>query len=164
MKRRGLSILAAAVLATSAAAVGAETKTIDAKDKAAIEARMNAFVSAWNAHDPKGMAATWGENCDLVNPFGKRPKGRAEIEKVFEEEQGGVMKTSTYAISSSAVREICPGVAIGDFDSTVTGMTSSDGQAIPAFPHHVTVVYVKEGGKWSAVAGRAFALLPPPGK
>ena len=163
MKKISLSLLAAAALAAVSVSA-ADMKAIDARDKAAIEARMQEFATAWNAHDPKAMAATWAEDGDLVNPFGRSPRGRAEIVKLFEEEQGGVMKTSTYTVGASTIREIRPGVAVADFDSTVTGMTSPDGQAIPPFAHHVTVVYVKEGGKWSAKTGRAFQLLPPPGK
>jgi uncharacterized protein (TIGR02246 family) len=165
MKKASLSILAAAVFAAiSMSALAADMKAIDAKDKTAIEARMNEFVAAWNKHDSKAMAATWAENGDLVNPFGKTPKGRAEIEKLFAEEQGAAMKSSTYAIQSNTIREIRPGVAVADWEATVTGMTNPEGQALPAFPHRVTVLYVKEGGKWSAEAGRAYGLLPPPGK
>jgi len=164
MKKIFLCVVAAMFASICLEATGGGMKAIDAKDKAAIEARVNEFIAAWNVHDAKAMAATFAENADLINPFGKNPSGRVEIEKLFVEEQGGVMKGSTYTLQSTAIREISPGVALADWDGTVTGMTGPDGQAVPAFPHHVTTIFVKAGGKWWNAAGRAYAYLPPPGK
>lgn len=179
MKKRYLSIFLVGALAAipmlagaaeeKPAAKGTEGKmevagSADAKTRAAIEGRMNEFVAAWNKHDPKAMAAVWLAKCDLINPFGMKASGRAEIEKLFAGEHGGVMKASTYTINSGTVRMIGRGVALGEWDSVITGMTSPDGQALPPFPHHVTMVFVHEGGQWRADAVRAFQFLPPPAK
>jgi uncharacterized protein (TIGR02246 family) len=178
MKKTSLSILLAAalaaipVLAGSADAKAAPKSSgpkmaaggVDAKTQAVIEGRMKEFVAAWNKHDPKAMAAAWSEDCDLLNPFGMKAHGRAEIEKLFVGEQGAVMKGSTYTINSNVLRKISGGVVLGDWDCTITGMTAPDGHALPEFPHHVTTTYVNAGGDWRAVAVRAFQLLPPPGK
>jgi len=120
MKKIFLCVVAAMFASICLEATGGGMKAIDAKDKAAIEARVNEFIAAWNVHDAKAMAATFAENADLINPFGKNPSGRVEIEKLFVEEQGGVMKGSTYTLQSTAIREISPGVALADWDGTVT--------------------------------------------
>ena len=140
------------------------TGGVDAKTQAAIESRMKEFVAAWNKHDAKAMAAAWSESCDLVNPFGLKAHGRAEIEKLFEGEHAGVMKATTYTLNPGVLRKIPGGAVLGDWDNTITGLTAPDGKALPDFPHHVTMIYVKAGGDWRAVAVRAFQLLPPPGK
>jgi uncharacterized protein (TIGR02246 family) len=174
MKKTSLSILLAGALAAIPLLAGAADSkasgskmaagSVDAKTQSTIEGRMKEFAAAWNKHDPKAMAAAFAENCDLLNPFGIRARGRAEIEKLFEGEHAGVMKASTYTITSTGLQKISAGVVLGDWDCTITGMTAPDGHALPAFPHHVTLTYVSVGGDWRAVAVRAFQLLPPPGK
>jgi uncharacterized protein (TIGR02246 family) len=178
MKKTSLSVvLAAAMAAIPLLAGAAETKTaskrapmaaasgtVDAGTKAAIDKRMQEFVAAWNNHDAKAMAAVWATNCDLINPFGMKASGRAEIEKLFEGEQGGVMKTTTYTVSSESLRKIAGGAVVMDIDSVINGMMDPAGKALPPFTHHVTMIYVHEGGQWRATVVRAFQLLPPPGK
>ena len=136
---------------------------VDAKTRKAVEARMNEFVAAWNKHDPKAMSGVWLENCDLINPFGVKANGRAEIEKLFEQEQGGPMKASTYKIDSGTMRRIPGGAILADWDCTITGIASPDGAAVPPFAHHVTGIYVNKGGRWNASSVRAFGYMPPPG-
>jgi uncharacterized protein (TIGR02246 family) len=164
MRKTSLSLFAAALLAATAIPAGAaDPHAAEAGAKAAIESRMNEFVAAWNAHNPKAMAAAWAEDADVINPFGVKAKGRAEIEKLFEGEQGGPMKASTYTIKSSSLRTLDHGIVLGDWDCVITGIIGPDGQAMPEFPHHVTTVYVENGGKWWAEYVRAYGYLPPPG-
>lgn len=122
------------------------------------------FVAAWNAHDPRRMAEAFAEDADLLNPFGVACHNRAETQKLFESEQSGVMKGSTYAIDSTTVRKLGADVAVSDWQATVTGMMDpGSGGAMPPFTHHVTIVCQKRGGKWEAVVARAFQSLPMPG-
>jgi len=178
MKKTTLSVVLAAALAAIPVLAGAaETKaapmksapaaaagTVDAATRAAIDKRMQEFVAAWNKHDSKAMAAVWANHCELINPFGMKASGRAEIEKLFEGEQGGVMKATTYTINSESFMKIAGGAVVMDLESVLTGMVDPAGQALPPFTHHVTLVYVREGGQWRAAAVRAFQFLPPPGK
>jgi len=178
MKKTFLPVVLAALLAAIPVLAGAaETKaaskmaapgtaagTVDAATKAAIDKRMQEFVAAWNKHDAKAMAAVWADQCELLNPFGMKASGRAEIEKLFETEQGGVMKATTYTINSESLMKIAGGAVVMDLDSVVNGMTDPAGQALPPFTHHVTLIYVHERGQWRATAVRAFQLLPPPAK
>jgi uncharacterized protein (TIGR02246 family) len=126
-----------------------------------IESLNRAFVTAWNAHDPGKMAAVWSD-ADMVNPSGTEAHGRAEIEKLFETEQHGVMKASTFRIESNSIRQISRDVMVQDMDIVITGMVSPDGKALPAFRPHAFEVLVKEGGHWRVKYVRAYALQPTP--
>ena len=156
--RRSLTVLAAlAALAVWPSMAAAQA------DEAAIRQLSNDFFAAWTHHDVKAMAATFAEDADIINPFGRVAKGRAEIEKLFAEEHAGPFKGTSYEATVS-VRIMAPGVALGDWEATVTGMHDASGQALPPFKHHVAAVYVKKGGRWLAAAGRPYAFLPPPAK
>ena len=156
--KKAIGLLFAALVA----AISAPALAANSGDKAAIERVSNDFVAAWNAHDPKKMAAVWAEDGDLINPFGQSAHGRADIEKFFEKEQTTVMKGTTYKLESMSVRELEPNVAAADWDSVVTGMTDASGNAMPPFKHHVFVVFVKKGGHWHTAAARAFENKTPP--
>jgi uncharacterized protein (TIGR02246 family) len=155
-------LLSLACLMVFLTAVGAPARAADSGAKAAFERASHDFESAWNAHDAKKMAAVWAEDGDLINPFNRVEKGRAEIEKLFVEEQGGPMKASTYKIESSTLREIGKDAAVGDWSAVVTGITSPDGKTQPPFPHHVTTFLVKIAGKWQVEAGRGYVFAGPP--
>ena len=152
--------LAAVLLAVG---IGAPARGADSGAKAEFDRESHEFVAAWNVHDTKRMAAVWAQDGDLINPFGRVAKTHAEIEKLFVEEHGGALKGTTYTIESSTLREIGKDVAVGDWTSTVTGITGPDGSAQPPFHHHVTQVFVKTGGRWQLEVARAyvFATTPP---
>jgi len=131
-------------------------------DEAAIRKLSNDFFAAWGRHDVKAMAATFAEDADIINPFGRVAKGRAAIEKLFTDEHAGPFKGTTYTATVS-LRMVAPTVALGDWVSTVDGMHDPAGKALPPFEHHVAVAYVKKDGHWLTIAARpyAFLFLPP---
>jgi len=130
-------------------------------DEAAIRKLSSDFFAAWTRHDVKAMAATFAEDGDLINPYGRVAKGRVEIEKLLTEEHSGPFKGTSYEASVS-LRMMGPAVAFGDWESTVVGMHDPAGQALPPFKHHVAVVYVKKGGQWLTGAARPYAFLASP--
>jgi uncharacterized protein (TIGR02246 family) len=143
-------------VAAVAAARGAEMP--------ALHARAMEFKAAWDHNDAKALAAIWAADGDLINPFGRVAKGRAEVEKLFQDEQTTIMKGTTFAFVSASAREIAPDVAVADWDVEITGMKGPDGAAMPPFKNHVTVIWVKQGGQWWAAAARPVVYQPPPGK
>jgi uncharacterized protein (TIGR02246 family) len=151
--RRAFILLAVLVVVPSLAAAQA--------DEAAIRKLSNDFFAAWSRDDVKAMTATFAEDADLINPFGRVARGRAEIEKLFTDEHAGPFKGTRYEAAVS-LRMLAPTVALGDWESTVTGMHDPAGKALPPFKHHVAAVYVKKGGRWLAAAARPYAFLPPP--
>jgi uncharacterized protein (TIGR02246 family) len=141
--------------------IGAARGEDPAKEKE-VRAVSDEFAAAWNKDDSKAMAAVWAPDGDLINPFGRWAKGRAEVEKLFTDEHTALMKGTTYSISNYTARFPSPAVAVVDWDGEIAGMHAPDGSAMPAFKHHVVGVYAKKGNKWWLLAARAMAYLPPP--
>jgi len=154
-------LLTAAAVALMALPVPA--RAADAGASAAVDKAMHDFVASWNAHDYKKMAAIFAPDGDLINPFHRVAKGRADVEKLFMEEQTGPMKTSTYKMGASSMRQV-GGVVIADWDGTVEGIMGEDGNMQPPFPHHVTTVYAKKGGAWMIESTRAYIFAAMPAK
>jgi uncharacterized protein (TIGR02246 family) len=127
-----------------------------------VKARGEEFAAAWNRHDAKTMARLWAPEGDLINPFGRFAKGRGPIEKLFQDDQSGPMKTSHYRNVASSVRTLTPDLAIADFDVEITGMKAPDNTALPTLKPHVTSLFKKESGKWWILTARAFNYTPAP--
>ena len=158
MKKALLAVAAAALLA-----IPKPARAIDAGASAAIDKATHDFVSAWNAHDVKKMTDVFAPEADLINPFKRIAKGRAEIGKLFTEEQTGPMKASIYKIDNTTMRQIGSDVVVVDWDANLTGITGADGSTQPPFPHHVTTLFVKRGEAWKLESARAyiFAVMGP---
>ena len=155
--------LLSAALAVVLAAIPASARAAGGGTKAAIESLNQEFVTAWNAHDTKKMAAVWAEDVDLIDPFGQKAIGRAAVEKLFQAVHSGEMKASTYKIESASIRELNPSTAVGDWEIVITGMMDPDGKPLPAVRHHAVAVYVKVAGHWWIGAGRPYVFSVPPG-
>jgi uncharacterized protein (TIGR02246 family) len=131
-------------------------------EDAAIQKRHDEWVAAWGKHDAKLMASLFVADADLINPFGRKAKGTAEIEKLFTEEHAGPMAKSTYSGKIESIRYIGTDVAIVDVDGEVKGIVDKDGASAPPLKHHVTWIATKKDGKWMAVGARAFVAAAPP--
>lgn len=156
MKKSILAVFVAVALAGVPVCARADSNEM------AIKELNEQWVTAWNAHDAKKMAAAWTEDGTLINPFGVKCNSRAEVEKLFEPELSGVMRASTYKIESFVLRRACDDVMVGDWDATITGMLDPSGNPLPPFSHHGTAVYKNSGGRWLMMAARVFQPLPPP--
>jgi uncharacterized protein (TIGR02246 family) len=158
---RKLAVLVS--LAAATALPAAYPASAAAQDDASIKKVQTDFAAAWNRHDPVAMASFWTEDGDLINPFGRWAKGRAEIVKLFQDEQATVMKGSTYSSTLTSLKSLAPDVAVTDWDIEVVGMHAPDGSALPPFRPHLTIVLVKKGGQWAWAAARPYQFLPSPG-
>jgi uncharacterized protein (TIGR02246 family) len=160
MKAR--SLLAGSLVLSVAAAIAVPARAASNDLKTAADALAAKWTSAWNAHDAKKMAAVFSEDGNLLNPFNRAEKGRAEIESLFTEEQSGPMKSTTYKVESSSLNQLSDDCAVLDWSGVVTGIVGPDGKPQPPFSHHVTHVLVKKGAKWEDVLVRAYVFAPPP--
>src|ERR1051325_4075017 len=97
--------LAAAVVLVAVAFMG-WTRADQKEDDAAIGKRHDEWCAAWNKHKANEMAGFFVADGGLINPFGRRAKGTAEIEKLFEDEQKGVMAGTTYSGTIEGIRYI----------------------------------------------------------
>lgn len=156
-----LSIALLAVLTTSAFAA-TPAKKAESPD-AAISKAMDSFFTAWNQHDVKAMAAVWADDATLINPMGRVAHGKAEIEKVMSDEQGGMFKASTAKMLELKVtRQLGPHMAFCDGEMTVDGAVGPDGAAMPQMKIHMAIIMAKHGSDWVAQDARPYAFIPAP--
>ena len=121
------------------------------------------LAEAWNKDDAKGMAAGFADDADLINPLGRVAKGKAEIEKLYQDEHSGVFKGSHFASECKAgVHVVKPDVAIVTCSFEVTGGTLPDGKTMPAMKGIYTATMVKAKNRWQIVAGRPMIPFSPP--
>jgi uncharacterized protein (TIGR02246 family) len=123
------------------------------------------FAENWNKDDAKAMASMFADDADLISPLGRVAKGKAEIEKLYQDEHAGPFKGSRFTSDcKSGVRLIKSDVAVVTCSFEVTGGTLPDGKAMPAMKGLYTATMVKAKGRWQVVAGRPMIPFAPPTK
>ncbi|HXO21709.1 MAG TPA: SgcJ/EcaC family oxidoreductase [Thermoanaerobaculia bacterium] len=157
--KRALVLAVAFLVVTVSGVVRADK----ASDEKALRTLADQFVKDWDSDNWKGLAGVFAADGDLINPFGRVAKGRAEIEKVFMDEHTSFLKGTKFGLNAYAARLVAPDAAIEDWDVSVTGGKNADGTDAPPLNHHVTVVLTKQGGKWWAAAARPMVYVPAPG-
>ena len=153
MKRLSFSLLTLLLITVPLLAVEPRESAIRATDVA--------FADAWNKHDATAMAATWAKDGDLINPFGRVAKGRAEVEKLIQDEHATVFKHSTYTPGAMSIRFIEPEIAIAESDTMISGIANPDGTSGSMTVHIIRVVQKKDG-KWWTVVARPVMYPPAP--
>jgi uncharacterized protein (TIGR02246 family) len=110
-------------------------------DEAAIHANIAAFTKAYNAHDPKAIAALFIPNGQIVDEEGKVSEGRDEIEQVFKD-----LFTDNpqkrIEVNVESLRFIGPNVAVEK------GSTKELVPGEPPENDRYAVLHVKRDGKW----------------
>jgi uncharacterized protein (TIGR02246 family) len=130
-------------------------------DREAIQSQIDRFAAAWNSHDPKAMSMMFAEDGDLINPFGQVAKSRAEIEKLFQEEQAKGLKDTRFSLQTERVQFPAQNLAIGDYAFEITGAKDESGQGMTG-KGHLTLVFQKHGSSWEVLAARPMIPAPRP--
>ncbi len=111
-------------------------------DEAAIRAAVDSYVKAFDARDPKALAAHWSNHAVYQNPLtGTEVIGREAIEQEFAsvlEE----LKDSKLTVSVTAIDFVSPSVAVEHGTAQVVG-----GDSEPEVTQY-SAVHVKQGDKW----------------
>jgi uncharacterized protein (TIGR02246 family) len=131
------------------------------KDKAAINAQIDAMIYSWNNHNYDDMKNYTTENTDWVNVVGMWWKGRKESQYAHQVLHNIIFKTSTCEKKSVIVRFITKDVAIvhlmwqfSDPNPPLPPLPPSpDGKPLPPNDDLATLVFVKQNGKWLLTAG-----------
>jgi uncharacterized protein (TIGR02246 family) len=152
------------LMASSSVALGGGP-TGSAEDAAILKVHQD-FAASWNKHDYKAMAAIFADDADLINPIGRVAKGKAEIEKLYMDEQTTGFRGSRFTSDCKAgVRVVKPDVAVVTCAFEVTDAKLPDGNRMPPLKGLYTATMIKVNTKWRVVAGRPmipFAPPPPP--
>jgi uncharacterized protein (TIGR02246 family) len=120
-------------------------REVDAK---AIRATADAFAKAYNAHDPRAIAALFSPDGEIVDESGDARQGRSEIEGVFSavfEEY----PEATMSVDIVAIRFLGPGLAEEDGSVNVIH-TPGDAPE----QNRYTVLHLKQDGKWMMASAR----------
>ncbi len=128
------------------------------EDEQNVRQLISKFSEGWNKHDAQAMAETAAEDGDILNPFGKLAVGRKNIQKLFEEEQKGIMRKSSIEFHVQNVRFLTPKVASVDADVLITNMEKADGSKEKPTKHHIFLIAMPKDGQWQFVSLRAYAL------
>ncbi len=111
-------------------------------DVVAIRASAESFVSVFNQHDARAIAALWTEGGEYVDDTGHTFSGRAEIEKSYQEFFVAA-PDAKIQITVDSIRLLTRDTAIEDGHAAVQSAT---GDAV--LPTKYTVVHTKVDGKW----------------
>jgi uncharacterized protein (TIGR02246 family) len=128
---------------------------IPKEEAAALHKRAEAFVEAFHKGDAKALAAFWAPDGDYTDQSGRHLKGRAAIEKAFQNffaEHKGVK----VRIDSESLRFLTPDVAIED---GTTAVFTPDGT--PPSRARYTIIHVKKNGQWHLSSVRDAPFTPP---
>ena len=147
------AVVALAVPAIAAVPAGAE---------AAILQVWQQFSDTWARGDAHARAALWAEDGSLINPFGVEARGRAAVEKVFEEEQAGFAKGTTHTFSNFSFRFLTPTIAEVDATGEIKGIRGADGTPMPALTIHIFAIMTEASGRWQMKDARPYVIGPPP--
>jgi len=147
---------------TTSAFAASTAKKDDTTDAAILKAQQT-FFAAWNQHDVKAMTACWAEDATLINPVGQKAHGKAEIEKLFTDEQSTVFKASTTNLLEVKVtRSLGSNMFFCDGDITVDGALAPDGTTMPQSRIHLATIMMKKGSSWLIVDARPYMFVPMP--
>jgi uncharacterized protein (TIGR02246 family) len=129
----------------------------EARERALIQAVLDAYGAAWTKGDAKVAAAVMTEDSDWVSSDGSVVTGRRAIEAAHEEVLTGSGKGSRHSHPGTPkIRFIRRDVAIVDGDSFVGGLRDKDGKELPAQLSCYIAVFVKEDGRWLVTAFRSL--------
>ena len=117
--------------------------------------RAKEFLAAFNRGDAKAVAAFWTPDGDYVDSVGRRHKGRAAIQKLYEKVFAG-RKGAKLTVTVTSARQVTPDVVLED---GITEVTPADGG--PPTAARFSAVLVKKGGEWYFESVRESVAHPP---
>jgi uncharacterized protein (TIGR02246 family) len=151
--RTAFTALAASACATIAPGVISAQTT--AKDSVAVGARIAAYRTAWNTHEPSSVAAFFADDADFV--LGNRPAavGRQAIQEWWRDYFANQEPERGLTIDLRSVRFVALDVAVIDV-LTTTGGRDRRGQDLPARTFRGTWVVHRQSGEWMISAMRGL--------
>jgi uncharacterized protein (TIGR02246 family) len=135
----------------------------DALDADATEAVKvaNAYVDAFNNHDPHAFAMVFAENGDFVTGRGVSIHGRAAIEQYFSKSFSANLSTAHRTLAVKSAQAVSPGIVSIYAMSDQTGTKAADGTPNPLTSTFFVFVMTRQGGRWE-IAVFHESNLPKP--
>jgi uncharacterized protein (TIGR02246 family) len=140
-----------------------------AADKEAVNQVANAAANSWKNHDYKDMSSYTTEEVYFINPAGMLWKGRADVQKSFQQMHNTFFKNTALTEESRDIQFVTPTVAVvtavskvGTFyppDGVDNGHNKSGGDRSLG-----TMMVVKQKGKWLLAGGQVTDINEELGK
>jgi uncharacterized protein (TIGR02246 family) len=123
------------------------------EDENAIRGILKNWDRGWNEFDAKLAAMDYADDADWLNAFGRKKKGRTELQKFLTELfVRPDMKTARFTTTSISIRFIKPNVALAYTDFEGIGQKTLSGKEMGKRIGHQIRVLIKENGKWIIVS------------
>lgn len=126
--------------------------------EAEIRAVEEAYDKAWQDADIERLLACLDTDAVLVNPYGDKSRGEAEIRQEFTRVLHGVGRGSMHTSVISSIQLVTREVAIVDGEALVR--TPGEPEASSALHHCFTDVLVRRHGRWLIAHIRAYGAIP----
>jgi len=127
-----------------------------AKNNLAIRQLVKNYEIAWNAHDPKALAANYYMDATWVNWFGAMYTGRQDIENHYRATHETYFKVSHYYTRAvEDIQYITADIAIVHVRTGLTDDTRYPGQI---FEFRRMLVLTRANGEWLIQAGQNAKL------
>lgn len=151
--------VAAAVLVTALLAVlpAVAAAAQESEEAAAIRGRVDAYLTAWNAHDASGVAAMFTEDADMVMGNAAAAHGRQEIRDNWQQYFGRQEPERRLILDVGPVRLVAPGVAVITV-ATTTGGRDAGGGELNARKFRGTWLWRRQGDEWLIAAMRGLPI------
>ncbi len=130
----------------------------DAKDEALIRANIEQVTKGWNMKSGAEFSKPFAENADYVVINGMHVKGRADIAKIHQQIFDTIYKDSSLAAAVKQIRFLRPDTAFVHLESNLTFKLNGAEQKGSGY---ITLVMMKENGKWEIAAFQNTPIKPP---
>jgi uncharacterized protein (TIGR02246 family) len=157
MNRRWMCA-ACLILATSVV-VGTVRGQGAAVDREGIGHLLSALRAAWDRHDADALAALWAPTGDYVNATGVVAEGQAEVLRLFDDEQKGVMRGTRVGVTLVRARALGDDMAFIDAEVELRGVKAG-GREMPPLEHLLAAVVVRSESGWKFLAARLSVPVP----
>jgi uncharacterized protein (TIGR02246 family) len=159
------SLLALALLSTTACAPADEGARAEAKVRALLAAQ----AKAWNEHDARAWAAAFTEDAEFVNIMGTLFQGRAQVELRHDELFRGIFSRSRVVVTTRKVLSLGATSALAetvhelrDYDRLPPGMRATDPDG--ALRTRLKYVLVLTPDGWRIRSAQNTAMAPVPAR
>lgn len=163
MRKLGLNVAVAIfILGSISPAFARPQESMDADSAEAVKVA-NAYVDAFNSHDPHAVAMLFAENGDFVNGRGGTFHTRQVIEQFFSKPfgAGGNLSGAHRTLMVKSAQSVSPGIVSVYAMSDQTGSKAADGTENPPSTTFFVFVLAKQAGHWG-IAVFHESNLPKP--
>lgn len=117
-----------------------------------IDALIEAWTRAWNAHDMHAAAALVDADVDFVTVAGRWLRGRNEFLRHHQDIHQRPMRETTWVTVGHAVRPLCHDLALAHLEWAITGECDAEGAPRPPRSGIFTWVVACTRGPWLIAA------------